>query len=366
MRIFSSITQVFSRARSFVPAVGGTLILVVVIAWMSGAFREKIEPGENSYRRKSTAGLETVKVTTIKTTQDVDAVGTIQPRMKTDVASRLLATINEINVDPGDRIEQGQLLATLDDREIQAQLREAEAASSGIEADLAVRKRDYGRYKRMFAEKAVTKEAFDQIEAAFQMSQAQLLRTNEQINRIKVTLTYAQIKAQTSGVVADRYLDPGDLAVPGKPLLTVHNPDELELHANVREGLAGNIRIGMQLPIRVDALSRSMIGTVREIVPQAEIASRSLLVKLTLPDDSLDGLYIGMFGRLSIPVGSINRIVVDHRAVELIGQLEVVYVVSTDGTLKRRFIRTGPRLGDKTEILSGLIAGDTVARRPTP
>ena len=162
--------------------------------------------------------------------------------------------------------------------------------------------------------------------------------------------------------MSDRYLDPGDLAVPGKPLLTIHNPNELELHASVREGLAGKIRVGMTLPVRIDALSRKMTGTVREIVPHADAMSRSVLVKVTLPADQLGGLYIGMFGRISILVGNIDRIVIDNKAMQRVGQLETVDVVRSDGTLERRFVRTGLRIGDKVEILSGLLTGETVVR----
>ncbi len=108
----------------------------------------------------------------------------------------------------------GQQLVVLDDREVQAQLREADAAAAGIEADLAVRQREYERYRRMFEENAVTKEDFDRIEGAYQVTQAQLQRMQEQANRIKIMVTYTQIIAQASGVVADRYVDPGDLAVP--------------------------------------------------------------------------------------------------------------------------------------------------------
>ncbi len=362
MSITSALARFIKTSARFLSAIVGIVVLVLVIAWMSGAFREKIAPGKSPFDRRSSKGLETVAVTTLQTTEQVEAVGTVQPRMRTDVASRLLATINEVHVDPGDRVQQGQLLATLDDREVQAQLREAEAAASGIEADLAVREREYTRYKQMFAENAVTRENFDQIEGAYRVTQAQLRRTNEQINRIEVMLTYSQITAQASGIVADRYLDPGDLAVPGKPLLTIHDPNELELHASVREGLSGRVAVGMELPVRIDALSRTMNGSVREIVPRAEVPSRSLLVKVTLPQKELDGIYIGMFGRLSIPVGSIDRIVVDDAVVQRIGQLEVVDVVRDDGALDRRFIRTGLRIGKMTEILSGLNPGDRVAK----
>ena len=189
MRTSPWLVSILKSVVRFVPAIAGIFVLVVVIAWMSGTFREKVAPGESPYERRSARGMETVPVTCIQTPEEVDAVGTVEPRMKTDVASRLLASINEVHVNPGDRVQEGQLLATLDDREIQAQLREIEAAASGVDADLAVRDREYTRYKQMFAENAVTKEAFDQVEGAYQMTVAQLRRTNEQINRIKVMLT---------------------------------------------------------------------------------------------------------------------------------------------------------------------------------
>ncbi len=133
----------------------------------------------------------------------------------------------------------------------------------------------------------------------------------------------------------------------------------------MREGLAGRVRLGMQLPIRIDALNLEVEGTVREIVPRAEATSRSLLVKVTLPKDQLPGVYIGMFGRLSIPVGELERVVVASQAVEQVGQLHLADVVRDDGSLERRFVRTGQRFGDKIEILAGLTTADKVAL-PSP
>ncbi len=348
-------------------AIASTVVLILIIAWMSGFFRDKVQPGNKPFERREAAGQQTTEVTTLETPQLVDAVGTVEPRRKTDVASRLLASINQVTVNPGDKVQQGQLLCVLDDREIQAQFREVAAAVAGIEADLAVRRREYDRYKKMYSDHAVTKEDLDRIEGAYQVGQAQLQRMLEQANRMKIMLTYTQIKAQTSGIVGDRYVDPGDLAVPGKPLVTIHNPDELELNANVREGLAGKIHIGMQMAVRIDALSRNMVGTIREIVPRAEANSRSLLVKIKLPHDQLDGIYIGMFGRVSIPVDKLDRVVIDQRALLEIGQLCLVDVVRPDKILERRFVRTGEQFRDKKdpsillrEILSGLKPKETV------
>ncbi len=90
----------------------------------------------------------------------------------------------------------------------------------------------------------MTKEDYDRVEGAFQVTQAQLARAQQQVERIQIMLTYASIKAQDGGIVSDRFADPGDLAAPGKPLLAIHDPTELELHASVGESLAAHLRLG--------------------------------------------------------------------------------------------------------------------------
>lgn len=344
----------------------GAIALLLIILWMSYGFHSRVAPGHDEYERPELGDRQVVTVQPLKTTETISAVGTVEPRRKTEIASRLLATIQEITVDPGDQVVPGQLLVALDEREIQAQLREAEAAVAGVNANLAVRERDYRRYTQMFAENAVTKEDYDRIEGAFQVTQAQLERAKQQVERIQIMLTYANVKAQDGGLVSDRFADPGDLAAPGKPILAIHDPSQLELHASVRESLASHVHLGQKLRVTVDAAHVDTEATVREIVPRSEAASRSVLVKVTLPEqprsaDVEDQPYIGMFGRLQIPVGQLNRVVVAAIAVQRIGQLDLVDVVSEEDLLERRYVRLGDRFGTNIEILSGLRVGERVA-----
>ena len=362
MRAFDKLKPILR----LLPRILGVGVLVVIILWMSYGFQSRVAPGEADYNRPTVGDRELVSVRPLQTTETISAVGTVQPRRKSEIASRLLTTIQEINVNPGDQVSAGQLLVTLDDREIQAQLREAEAAVAGVTADLAVRERDYRRYKQMFAENAVTKEDYDRIEGVFQVTQAQLTRAQQQVQRIEVMLTYAAVVSPESGIVSDRFADPGDLAAPGKPLLAIHDPTQLELHASVGEHLAAHLNLEQTLGVRVDAAHIDTEGTVREIVPRAEAASRSVLVKVTLPQQPQPGsvedqLYIGMFGRLQIPVGQLDRIVVAIDAVQQIGQLDVVDVVADGDQLERRYVRLGQRFGQEVEVLSGLRVGERVA-----
>ena len=350
----------------WLPKLVGALALLLIILWMAYGFHSRVTPGQDDYERPQLGDRKVVIVRPLQTTETMTAVGTVQPRRKSEISSRLLATIQEIAVDPGDQVVAGQLLVTLDGREVQAQLREAEAAVRGVGADLAVRERDYRRYRQMFAENAVTKEDYDRVEGAFQATQAQLERAQQQVERMQIMLTYASITAPDSGLVSDRFADSGDLATPGKPLLAIHDPTDLELHASVRVGLATHLQLGQKLQVKVEAAQIDTEASVREIVPQAEAASRSVLVKVTLPAQPQpanvkDKLYIGMFGRLQIPVGQLDRVVIAADAVQRIGQLDVVDVVSEKNKIERRYVRLGGHFGPDIEILSGLRIGERVA-----
>jgi RND family efflux transporter MFP subunit len=362
MRVLNKLTSVLR----LLPKLLGVVALILIILWMSYGFHSRVAPGEAEYDRPMLGDRPVAVVRLLQTTETIGAVGTVRPRHKSEIASQLLATILEVAVNAGDHVTAGQHLVTLDDREIQAQLGEAEAAVAAVSADLAVRDNDYRRYQRMLADRAVTKEDYDRVEGAFQVTQAQLTRAQQQVERILVMLTYTNIKAPEAGIVSDRFADPGDLAAPGKPLLAIHDPTQLELNANVREGLAAHLQLGRELRVRVDAVHIDGLGTVREIVPQAEADSRSVLVKVTLPkqplpDDVKDQLYIGMFGRLEIPVRQLERVVVAADAVQQIGQLDVVDVVAENDSLERRYVRVGQRFGNEIEILSGLRVGERVA-----
>src|SRR5262249_55588565 len=214
-------------------------------------------------------------------------------RRKADIASQIIALVLDVKVQPGDRVRSGDVLIVLDDRELVAQHGEALAAVSAAEVDVDVRKRDHDRIV-MIPTGAASAEEKDRIAGAYTLSQALLRRSQQQVRRIEVQLTYTRIKAASPGVVADRFADPGDLAVPGKPLLTVQDTRELELHASIPESQALNVAVGQHLPLRIDAANLAGVGTVREIVPLARQASRSVLAKVSLPADVSAPVYAGM------------------------------------------------------------------------
>ncbi|HEY1189371.1 MAG TPA: efflux RND transporter periplasmic adaptor subunit [Gemmata sp.] len=337
--------------------------LAAFLAWMGGAFRAKVEPGEAPVPHDSAAGrtLATVEKQTVAELAPV--VGSVQPRRRTEVSSQVLARIVDVKVRPGDTVQPDQELIRLDNRELLAQEAEAQAAAAVAEADLVLRKVDYARAVKERDSSVISAADFARYEGAFKVSEAQVKRAKENINRLAVQLTYTRILANARGVVADRFADPGDIANPGKVLMVIYDPAELELHVNVPEGLAPDLREGQKLGVEIEAAGlKGATGVVREVVPLAQQASRSVLVKVTLPRvPSAKPLLPGMYGRVGVPVGTAERLFVPRAAVHQLGQLDLVAVAGADGTLGRRFVRTGPVTGDRVEILAGLSAGERVA-----
>lgn len=332
------------------------------LAWMSGALRERVRPGEMPPVRQSAAGRTVATAERVRDEETASAVGSVQPRRQTEVASQLLATVLEVRVRPGDLVKQGDALIILDDRELAAQEREATALLAAAEADLITRLADYDRAKRLRSAGSVSPEEYGKVEGLFRVAEAQVMRAKEAIARLTVQLTHTRIASSGTGVVAERFVDPGDLAAPGKALLVVYDPADLELHADVPEALASAVPAGKAVAVRIQAAGVTAWGTVREVVPQARQVSRSVLVKVTLPVAPFgDRLLPGMYGRVEVPVGAAERLWLPRAAIRQVGQLDVVEVAGLDGNLSRRFVRVGAETGGKIEILSGLAAGDRVA-----
>jgi RND family efflux transporter MFP subunit len=158
-------------------------------------------------------------------------------------------------------------------------------------------------------------------------------------------------------VIGERLVEPGDLAVPGKPLVTIYDPRAIRVELRVPEDMIRLVQVGSAIKVHVDATGQDLEGVVSEVVPEADPASRTFLVRAPLP--LADSLRPGMFARAAFKVGDRRLLTVARAAIGDVGQLETVRVV-TDGGVQLRQIATGRRYGERVEVLSGLNADDRV------
>jgi RND family efflux transporter MFP subunit len=334
--------------------------LVLIVLWMSGAFGDKIEPGEvPAPRRAAPAGAEVRAIVEEEVPVIEEAAGTVQAARRTSVSSRILADIADIKVRAGDAVEEGDLLVELDSRGPSAEVEQARRAVDGAEAALGRTRNDFERARQLHRDGVISRSEFDRAESAFRVADAEMARAREALLGAEVALSYTAIKAPVSGRVIDRLADPGDTAMPGKPLLSLYDPTALRIEVPVRESLVSRLQVGDRIEVRMGTAKEPIVGAVDEIVPQAEAGSRTFLVKIGLPRH--EGTYTGMFGRAILPAGTRRRVVVPAAAVEHTGQLTFVNVVDGERQVSRRLVTLGPATssGDM-EVLSGLRPGEEV------
>lgn len=258
-----------------------------------------------------------------------ELVGTVRARTSATIAAQVMGTVTEVAVRAGDRVAAGQELARIRDK------------ASSAEYDRAAA--DLRRYEKLLAGQAVTRAEYEAVLARYRVAEA--------------AVGHARVVAPIDGIVAQRLVDPGDLAAPGKPLLVVEQLGDWRLEAEVPERLRSLIAEGDTLPVRIDASGEECRGTVAELIPAADPMTRSFTSKIDLA--CAGPLRSGVFGRVRLPVGERESIVVPSAAVRERGQLSYVFV-DQQGRARMRLVRTGAVVNDSVEVLSGLEPGDRV------
>ena len=337
-----------------------TLVLLAgIMAYLAGFFEKKIPVDFSGVAPAPDSGRAVaVEVTSQPLIEQ--AVGTLRAKVETVISPLISATISSIAVWAGDEVRAGDVLVTLDARELKARVDQAHQAVVAAGARLAQTEKDLARVQRIMKADpgAVSKAERDRLQTALSTARAERVRLQRQKDEAQTALSYSKLTAPIAGRIVERLADPGDTARPGEPLLRMYDPVTLRLEASVRESVASKLVKGQSLVAEIDALKKRYPVVVDEIVPSADPGSRSFLVKVSLTDGT--GLYPGMFGRLMIPIGQIDKVFIPLEALTRVGQLDFVVVKTQQGAV-RRYVRLGERNPDAgVEIISGLAAGDQI------
>ncbi|NUQ64156.1 MAG: efflux RND transporter periplasmic adaptor subunit [Pirellulales bacterium] len=334
-----------------------SLGVVLLLLWLAGKFEPKVpEKRALAASLRDTRG-EAVPVRSLRLPRVESAVGSIRAVHETSIGSKLLSRVVEVNVKAGQPVTSAEVLIRLDDTDLTAKLRQASAALAAAEAARGQAAADEKRYAQLAKDRVVSQQEYEKMVTAVKSAEAEVRRAEETINELKATLDWATIRSPMNGIVIDKKVDVGDMVTPGQTLVTLFDPKRMQLVASVRESLAHRLAVGQQIGVFVEGLAKQCSGTVSEIVPQAESASRAFEVKVTGPCPT--GIYTGMFGRILIPLDEEQVLVVPAEAVRNVGQLELVEVIES-GQVTRRAIRTGRTIDDRREVLSGLREGEQV------
>jgi multidrug efflux pump subunit AcrA (membrane-fusion protein) len=320
-----------------------------------------------------------------------EAVGTVKARLSATVSSKLMGVIQAFKVKEGDRVKQGDLLVVLDERQVAAQLNQAQAAlaeakkaetgamSARTAADAGAQQArlSYARNQTMLAGGAITQETFETVEAQHKQAQAALSQAEAMVEAARFRIEQAQaavdaatvaqkdarILAPFDGEVTAKLADAGSLAAPGTPLLTLERAGGYRVDLVVPETVIQSVRTGELVDVRISAIGdASITGTVSVIIPSADQNSRTFTVQVNIP--TAEFLRSGMFARVPLIVGEQKTMRILQSAVVRKGQLTGVFVVDEKDTARFRLIRIGRGYGEQVEVISGLQDGTRIVADP--
>jgi len=299
------------------------------------------------------APTRTIELRDVPLTLPAEAVieATKQANVATQVSGRIIA----VKAEAGDRVKAGQLLMTVDAREATENVAAARAQLEQAEAN-------YQRTQNLFKQKFVSQAALDQSAATVKSARAQAAAAG-------AGASHAAVTSPLSGIVAQRHAELGDLAMPGKPLLTVFDPKGLRAVASIPQYKLREAQQAKTARIEFTESRRWLDGGRIEILPTIDAQSHTATARVYLPE-SVAGAEVvpGMAARVHFVIGTAKKLTVPPQAILRRGEISAVYVLK-DGKPavqpQLRQVRLGEAVGDgEIEVLSGLAVGDTISLDP--
>lgn len=309
--------------------------------------------------------LATAAVTSSATGLGASYDGVVEAVRQTVIAAQVPGAVVALDVKAGDRVRAGQVLLRLDARAAEQTAAAGDAQVRAARAAQEVATRDFERQRQLFAQNYISRAALDQAEAQYKAAQAQAAAQLANAGAARTQSGFYVVKAPYDGVVADVAVVLGDMAMPGRSLLTVYDPAALRVKAAIPQTAAaglGEAAARAEIP----GVTAGPVAPARtQVLPAVDPATHTLELRLDLPA-GIRGAVPGMFARAWLPAAATAdaRLFVPARSVLRRAELTGVYVVGADGRPLLRQVRLGRAEGDRIEVLSGVAAGERVALEP--
>lgn len=304
--------------------------------------------------------VEVLTVNTGSRGNFLSSSGTISAVKTANLSTRNMGYVDNIYVSVGEKVSQGQLLLSINNADLQAKQAQVNAQITEATAAFNNAEKDYNRFKNLFADNSASQKELDDITANYNMAKARLEAANQMKNEIDAQFAYVNIKAPFSGIITGKFIEKGNMANPGMTLLTIENPEVLEIKTRVPESQIAKISAGMPVSVLIKSLNESVDAKITEVSASSQQTGGQYLVTAVL-NENPEGLRSGMFATVNFPVESNGieaAILIPVDAVVNRGQLSGIYTVSESNTAILRWLRLGRIHGNEVEVLSGLQNGE--------
>jgi RND family efflux transporter MFP subunit len=323
----------------------------------------------------SAPAVQVVKAQTATLESAIEISGNLAPQTRVGIMPKLGGTLDRVLVDLGDRVSEGTVVATLDRREIDAQVDAAaaavavaKAAQEAAEASQANAAKEIERARNLFEQGAIAKAQLDAAETAHrttsaqrELSKANVAQAEASLRRAREVQRDATLRSPISGVVVERNFDAGSLVGPGdKPVVAVADNRVLKLEAGVSELEAGRLKAGTPATIKVTALpGRTFEGKIVALAPEIDLKNRHFRIDVRVMNT--DGALLGGMYAVArvVTARAESAVVVPRDAIFQRGGQRMVYVVSGERATATP-VKEGLTDGTRVQLVSGVAAGATI------
>lgn len=369
------------------------ILALVVLAGAGAAYYFVNSPGDGSVADGSSpkgsaaakskmAGMAAMRTVTVETVESrmgrirerVMLTGALKPKEQVDVTPKTAGRVIKIQVNVGDVVKQGSLIAELEDDELQQQVNRARASINVASASLSQREAEFAnaklnleRAETLLKDGLIPRQQYEQeatslrvLEAQVQLARAQRTQAEAELRELTIRLEQTKIYAPINGQVSARFVDMGALVGPSTPLVRVVNITTLVTATSVAESDIGKMRVGTTATVRVDAMpNEAFLGRVARISPVLDPATRTANVEIEIPNPGM-ALRAEMFVRVEMNLESMRQAVLIPRAgLVYRGESSGVYVIE-DGKQVFRYVETGLTQDEDVEVTGNLSAGTVV------
>ena len=292
------------------------------------------------------------------------AEAVVEAVRQSTVAAQMTGRIVDIRFDVGDYVKKGEVIVRIDERAATQAVAASQAEVQEAEATLRNARATFERSRQLFAQKFISQAALDKAEADYKSAQARVGALLAGAGRAVTERGFATVVAPYSGVVSARHVELGEMATPGKPLMTGFDPSTLRVAATVPQTQVAAIQAVGKARVEIPSIGKWIDVKQMTIVPAADPRTHTTRIRLELPEDAR-GVYPGVFARAHFVTGKAPRLLVPREAVVRRSEVTAVYVVDDTGRPLLRQVRLGAASSERSlEVLSGLKPGERVALDP--
>ncbi|HSB63936.1 MAG TPA: efflux RND transporter periplasmic adaptor subunit [Thermoanaerobaculia bacterium] len=346
-------------AFEFSSKVSGRLLAAGVATAVLAGCGASHDPSKKSPSSLSPVSAATATVERASLPDRLTLYGTVTADRSAAVSSRVTANVVAVPARVGQSVAAGDVLVEIDPQTAKGQEAQARGALAQARAALSLAERNYERYKALAASGSASPLELDMNRMQYEQAKGAVQQGEGAVEAASSVARESRVTAPFAGRVAARHVEAGDLAAPGRPLVTVESTTGRRLVVQVPAGtaLVSGLSTGKKLAVKIDGVAADLAGTVVEMSPGADPGSHTYTATL-----ELSGVPVasGLTGRAYLDGAPRPSVLVPESAVLASGGVSLVAIKDEEGKARTRVVTTGVARDGKVEILSGLSGGETV------